>query len=537
MSTPEQVVETVQSVEPQVAVASGQRKQKEKQKKPEKKDTASGGSTMGVQAKKSEDFSKWYQQLVQRAELIDYYDVSGCYILRPTAYQLWESIQQFLDAEFKKLGVKNCYFPMFVPKKNLEKEEDHVEGFAAEVAWVTHSGSTKLEEPIAIRPTSETIMYPAFKRWIHSHRDLPLKLNQWCNVVRWEFKDPTPFIRTREFLWQEGHTAYANKEDADKEVYQILDIYERAYEELLACSVIKGRKTDFEKFAGGDFTTTVEGYIPGSGRGIQAATSHSLGQNFSKMFEVSFQDEDGATQNIWQNSWGFTTRSIGVMLMTHSDDKGLVLPPKVAPTQVVLIPIGKGDNVEAVNKAVQDLAAQLSAKGIRIEVDARTHVTPGFKYNHWELVGVPLRVEVGARDLEKQSAVCCRRDTGVKSFVPWENFGDSVEQLLDTIQNDLRVKAKSDHLAAINTVTTWSDFMTSLSKNQLAMIPWCGNTECEQSIKVQSGVDSVNFGGDRVGAAKSLCIPFKQPEGDVTCEKCLKCEGVAAKWVLFGRSY
>jgi len=492
---------------------------------------------MGVQAKKSEDFSKWYQQLVQRAELIDYYDVSGCYILRPTAYQLWESIQQFLDAEFKKLGVKNCYFPMFVPKKNLEKEEDHVEGFAAEVAWVTHSGSTKLEEPIAIRPTSETIMYPAFKRWIHSHRDLPLKLNQWCNVVRWEFKDPTPFIRTREFLWQEGHTAYANKEDADKEVYQILDIYERAYEELLACSVIKGRKTDFEKFAGGDFTTTVEGYIPGSGRGIQAATSHSLGQNFSKMFEVSFQDEDGATQNIWQNSWGFTTRSIGVMLMTHSDDKGLVLPPKVAPTQVVLIPIGKGDNVEAVNKAVQDLAAQLSAKGIRIEVDARTHVTPGFKYNHWELVGVPLRVEVGARDLEKQSAVCCRRDTGVKSFVPWENFGDSVEQLLDTIQNDLRVKAKSDHLAAINTVTTWSDFMTSLSKNQLAMIPWCGNTECEQSIKVQSGVDSVNFGGDRVGAAKSLCIPFKQPEGDVTCEKCLKCEGVAAKWVLFGRSY
>lgn len=543
MSTPEQatdaVAPVVEAITTQVQPEQQQKQQKPKKEKQQKPKAAAtdASASLGVQAKKSEDFSKWYSQLVVRSELIDYYDISGCYILRPWAYEIWELITAFLDGEFKKLGVKNASFPLLVPKRNLEKEEDHIEGFAAEVAWVTHSGSTKLEEPVAIRPTSETIMYPAFSKWIHSHRDLPLRLNQWCNVLRWEFKDPTPFIRSREFLWQEGHTAYAKKEDADAEVYKILDIYEAAYEEVLACSVIKGHKTSFEKFAGGNFTTTVEGYIPGSGRGIQAATSHSLGQNFAKMFDVSFQDENGATQYVWQNSWGFTTRSIGVMLMTHSDDKGLVLPPRIAPTQVVLIPIVKADNAAAVGAAVEKLYEELKAKGIRCEIDDRTNVSPGFKYNHYELKGVPIRVEVGARDLEKQSAVLARRDLGTKSFVQWEGFADSVQQLLNTIQQDMRQKSKKQHLESIATAHNWEQFMESINKNHLALIPWCGATECEQAIKVKSGESAKDAGADRSGAAKALCIPFKQPEIDVKEEKCLHCAAAGDKWVLFGRSY
>jgi prolyl-tRNA synthetase len=317
-----------------------------------------------------------------------------------------------------------------------------------------------------------------------------------------------------------------------------LDIYERAYEEILACSVIKGRKTDYEKFAGGDFTTTLEGYIPGSGRGIQAATSHSLGQNFSKMFDIQFQDEQGDNQHVWQNSWGFTTRSLGVMIMTHSDDKGLVLPPAIAPIQVVFVPIVKNNNSDTVHAAVEELAQKLARKNIRVEVDSRTNITPGFKYNHWELKGVPLRIEVGPRDLENQSVTSSRRDTGAKTAIKIDDdFESSVEKMLETIQNDLRAKAKRDHLNAITTARTWTDFMTSLSKDQLAMVPWCGSNECEEGIKVQSGLDSQKFGDKRSGAAKSLCIPFEQPSDDASCESCLKCQGPAQSWVLFGRSY
>ena len=260
--------------------------------------------------------------------MIDFYDISGCYILRPWSYSIWEAIQDFLDGQIKTLGVQNCYFPMFVSEARLNAEKDHVEGFAPEVAWVTKSGDGELNEPIAIRPTSETIMYPAFANWIHSHRDLPLKLNQWNNVVRWEFKHPTPFLRTREFLWQEGHTAHATLAEADKEVMQILGFYAAVYEELLAVPVIPGKKTEKEKFAGGHYTTTVEAYIPGTGRAIQGATSHNLGQNFGKMFKIEFEDQNGQKAIPWQNSWGLTTRTIGVMVMVHSDDKGLVLPPR-----------------------------------------------------------------------------------------------------------------------------------------------------------------------------------------------------------------
>lgn len=294
---------------------------------------AKGETLLKIINAKEDNFGEWYREIVVKSEMIEYSDVSGCYILRPWSFQIWESIQSFFDAKIKSIGVQNSYFPIFIPKAALETEKDHVEGFAPEVAWVTKSGTDDLAEPIAIRPTSETIMYPAFHKWIRSHRDLPLKLNQWCNVVRWEFKYPTPFLRTREFLWQEGHTAHASKKDADDEVLQILEFYRQVYEELLAVPVIKGRKTEKEKFAGGDYTTTVEGFIPNTGRGIQGATSHGLGQNFGRMFKIEYETTDGSKDHPWQNSWGLTTRTIGVMVMTHSDNKGLVLPPRVAPIQ------------------------------------------------------------------------------------------------------------------------------------------------------------------------------------------------------------
>lgn len=310
---------------------------------------------------KADDFSKWYQELVVASELIAYYDVSGCYILRPWAFAMWEVVQRWFDDHIKKLGVQNAYFPLFITEDVLNTEKDHVEGFAPEVAWVTRSGTTPMEKPIAIRPTSETAMYPYFAQWIRSHRDLPLRLNQWTNVVRWEFKYPTPFIRSREFLWQEGHTAFATKEEADEEVLAILELYRRVYEELLAVPVTKGRKSTKEQFAGALYTTTVEAFIPETGRGIQGATSHCLGQNFSRMFGIEFETEERTKAHAWQNSWGLTTRTLGVMVMTHADDKGLVLPPRVAPKQVVIIPIPKSNSAPEVAAAMFDKAAELRA--------------------------------------------------------------------------------------------------------------------------------------------------------------------------------
>lgn len=303
-------------------------------KKEKKKETG-----LGISTSRDEDFGAWYSQVVVAGDLIDYYDISGCYILKPWAYAQWETLQEFFNKEIKALGVENCYFPMFVSASRLEAEKDHIEDFAPEVAWVTRSGNTDLEQPIAVRPTSETVMYPHYAQWIRSHRDLPLRLNQWCNVVRWEFKHPTPFIRSREFLWQEGHTAFRTKEECDVEVRQILDLYRRVYEEYLAIPVVPGKKSEKEKFAGGLYTTTVEAYVPGSGRGVQGATSHCLGQNFAKMFNIEYEDQQGGRSMVWQNSWGFTTRTLGVCYMVHGDDDGLVLPPKVAPIQAIVITI------------------------------------------------------------------------------------------------------------------------------------------------------------------------------------------------------
>jgi len=341
---------------------------------------------LGVETTREENFSEWYVQTITRSDMIEYTDISGCYVLKPWSFSIWEQIQNFIDSEIKKLGVKNSYFPCFVSQKALKAEADHLEGFAPEVAWVTKAGNSDMAEPIAIRPTSETIMYPLFSNWIRSHRDLPLKLNQWCNVVRWEFKHPVPFLRTREFLWQEGHTCFATKQEADTEVLQILDLYRQAFEDLLAVPVTRGKKTDKEKFAGGLYTTTCEAFIATNGRAIQACTSHCLGQNFAKIFNITYESEGSKTKShIWQNSWGFTTRSIGIMIMVHGDNDGLVLPPRVAPVQVIIVPVYTKTNKDFINQQCEKIRDILIEVGVRVETDLRDNYKSAWKYNYWEI--------------------------------------------------------------------------------------------------------------------------------------------------------
>lgn len=487
---------------------------------------------LGLSVTKEENFGDWYSEIVTEAELISYYDVSGCYILRPWAYAIWEELKAFFDGEIKKMGVENCYFPMFVPESNLIKEKDHVEGFAPEVAWVTRSGDTDLDVPIAVRPTSETVMYPYYADWIRSHRDLPLKLNQWCNVVRWEFKHPTPFIRSREFLWQEGHTAYATKAEADEEVQQILGLYRRIFEDLLCVPVIPGVKSEKEKFAGGLYTTTVEAYVPANGRAIQGATSHCLGQNFAKMFGIEFETEERARALVWQNSWGFTTRTIGVMVMVHGDDKGLVLPPRVAPLQVVVIPLPfKGCDTSILVGAAEELTAELKAAGFRVRCDTRENYTPGWKYNHWELKGVPLRIELGPKDLEQRSVRFVRRDNGAKEDVSWQRLVEHARQTLDQMQKDLLEKATKERDQNVVEVRNWKDFLPALDAKKLVLAPWCEETAVEEWVKANSA------GGDGAMGAKTLCIPFRQPAlpGGTMCFAAP--DKPAKRWTLWGRSY
>eukprot|EP01129_Flabellula_baltica_P010630 TRINITY_DN450_c0_g2_i1.p1 TRINITY_DN450_c0_g2~~TRINITY_DN450_c0_g2_i1.p1 ORF type:complete len:362 (+),score=91.27 TRINITY_DN450_c0_g2_i1:1333-2418(+) len=352
---------------------------------------------LGITVTKEENFSEWYVQCVTKGELIEYTDISGCYVMRPNSYGLWEQIQNYFDAKIKKSGVKNAYFPVFVSKSALEAESDFVEGFTPEVAWVTRSGSSELAEPIAVRPTSEAIMYPMFSKWIRSWRDMPLRLNQWCNVVRWEFKQTIPFLRGREFLWQEGHSAYATQEEAEVEVLEILEYYRQVYEEVLAVPVIKGIKTDIEKFAGGFYTTTVEAFIPSNGRAVQAATSHCLGQNFSKAFDISFEVDRKTRGHAWQNSWGLSTRSLGTMVMIHGDDNGLVFPPRAAPIQVAIIPITNKKNFDEITSKVLDIEAELKEAGVRAFGDVASHHKPGFKYNYYELTGFINNLELTLR--------------------------------------------------------------------------------------------------------------------------------------------
>eukprot|EP00798_Chlamydomonas_sp_ICE-L_P013876 gene13876-19802_t len=487
---------------------------KEKKEKPPQGEGKKKESKLGLSASKTEAFSDWYSEIVIASELLSYYDVSGCYILRPWAFAMWESVQTFIDVRIKAMGVQNAYFPLFITEDALNTEKDHVEGFAAEVAWVTKCGNSELEKPV---------MYPYYAQWIRSHRDLPMKLNQWTNVVRWEFKHPTPFIRSREFLWQEGHTAFATKEEAEKEVLEILDIYRGVYEDLLAVPVIPGKKSAKEQFA----------YIPETGKGIQGATSHCLGQNFSKMFGIEFETIEKTKAFVWQNSWGMTTRTIGVMIMTHADNKGLVLPPRVAPKQIVIIPIPKASTPEDVQKAMLDqtdeMKRSLEKIGVRVVTDYRDNYTPGWKYNHWELKGLPIRCELGPKDMENSCVVLVRRDTGVKEIVQWTDVCTRVPVLLEEIQADMLTSAKARLDAAKDTVTTWEQFMVSLDNKRCCLAPWCDEPEVEDDVKKRSAT------ADAMGA-KTLCIPFVQPdlpEGTL----CFASGKPAKNWALWGRSY
>lgn len=499
---------------------------------------------LGLEAKKEENLADWYSQVITKAEMIEYYDVSGCYVLRPWAFSIWESIKDFFDKEIKKLGVENCYFPMFVSQAALEKEKSHIADFAPEVAWVTRSGKTELAEPIAVRPTSETVMYPAYAKWVQSHRDLPIKLNQWCNVVRWEFKHPQPFLRTREFLWQEGHTAFATKEEAAEEVLQILDLYARVYEELMAIPVVKGRKTEKEKFAGGDYTTTVEAFISASGRAIQGATSHHLGQNFSKMFEIVFEDpkRPGEKQLAFQNSWGITTRTIGVLTMVHGDNMGLVLPPRVACLQVVIIPCGitatlPEQEKEALLAQCTKYLKRLQEAGIRVKSDPRDNYSPGWKFNHWELKGVPIRLEVGPKDMQQKQCVAVRRDSGAKVTIPEAEVEKNLLNMLEDIQNSLFKKASDDLKSHMVAADTMEQFQKDLDQGKIVQIPFCGGIECEDWIKKTTAKDQDLEPGAPSMGAKSLCIPFTPLKTLQPGQKCVSGKEPAQYYTLFGRSY
>lgn len=511
-----------------------------------------GAVQIAIGVKKEVDFASWYTNVLLKADMLDYYSVSGCYILKPWSYSIWEEIQSWFNARIKAMGVQNSYFPMFVSSKVLEREKDHIEGFSPEVAWVTRAGSSDLEEPIAIRPTSETAMYPYYAKWIKSHRDLPLKLNQWNSVVRWEFKNPQPFLRTREFLWQEGHTAHLTKEEANAEVREILELYRQVYEDLLAVPVIPGVKSEKEKFAGGLYTTTLEGFIPTSGRGIQAATSHCLGQNFSKpeMFNIFVEDPNDSTNQgktyVWQNSWGISTRAIGVMVMVHGDNQGLVLPPRVASIQVIVVPCGitaktTDEQRAVINGACDQLAKSLVKSGIRAKADLRDAYTPGYKFNDWEQKGVPLRLEIGPKDISKQQTLSVRRDNGAKNPISIDNISTTIHEILEIIQKQMFVRAWQVYRSRLKEITHWDEVVPTLDDKCVAVIPWCEVEECEDDIKERSA-RSVETQDERApsAGAKSLAIPFDQSQWTAIkpgITKCPACGRDAKRWTMFGRSY
>lgn len=479
-------------------------------------------SEMGITVKKSENFSEWYTQVVLKSELADYAPIKGCIIFREHSYAIWEKIQEIFDKRIKERGHKNVYFPLFVPESLLKKEAEHFEGFVPECAWVTVGGSSQLEEKLAIRPTSETIIYAMYSKWIRSWRDLPIKLNQWCNIVRWETKATKPFLRTREFLWQEGHTAHATKEEADKEVMEILGIYKDLTENYLAIPVLVGKKTENEKFAGALYTTALEALMP-DGKVLQMGTSHNLGQNFSKVFDIKFIGEDEEEHYVWQTSWGITTRLIGAAVMVHGDDKGLVLPPKIAPMQAVIIPIPYKDvDKELILRKAREIFGNLQKNGISVVLDDRPEYTPGWKFNEWELKGVPIRIEIGPRDVKEKQVTLARRDTIERIAVKEEKIVDTVTKLLEEIQNNLFNRAKKFLEDHISTVKTYDEFKETLKKKGgFIRACWCSSPTCEEKIKEETG-------------ATIRLIPFEKEE---LFSNCVYCGGEGKEVVYFGRAY
>ncbi|MFP3278492.1 MAG: proline--tRNA ligase [Candidatus Micrarchaeota archaeon] len=469
---------------------------------------------------KKEEFEEWYPEVLTKSGFVDYSFVSGMLVFRPAAYAAWQIIVNAVDSEFKKNGIEDVYFPLFIPERFLEKEKEHFVGFEPEVAWVTHAGKSKLEERLAVRPTSETIMYPSYSKWIRSWRDLPLRYNQWNNAVRWEFKHPTPLLRTREFLWCEGHSVFANKEEADKERNFIMGLWERVLKDYLALPGIAGRKTENEKFAGAVASYSIEHIMP-DGYVVQGPDFHNDGENFAKAFDIKFLDKDGKEKYAWQNTYAISTRELGVMVATHSDDKGLILPPRIAYIQVVIVPIiakGKEEKILGYARKVADILKER----YRIKLDDREGYTPGYKYNEWELKGVPLRIEIGLKEVEKGQVMFVRRDTGAKAEASLGDLVEKVEVILDDIHKNLYERAKKFMQEHIHNVETYDEFKHVLkTKKGIIHAPWCGSPECEEKIKEETG-------------AKTSNIPFDQSD---LHGKCIYCGKEAKYMVNFAKSY
>ena len=468
---------------------------------------------------RSQDFNRWYLDVVRRAELADYSPVKGCMVIRPYGYAIWELIQQALDPEFKRTGHVNAYFPLFIPESLLHKEAEHVEGFAPQVAYVTHGGGEELEEKLVIRPTSEAIIGTMYAKWVQSWRDLPILINQWANVVRWE-KVTRPFLRTTEFLWQEGHTAHETFEEAEAETRMILDLYGRVAKTVLAMPVVKGYKSESEKFAGALRTYSIEALM-GDGRALQAGTSHNLGQNFAKAFDITFQARDKSLQHVWGTSWGVSTRLIGGVIMTHGDDSGLILPPAVAPFQVVIVPIGRDNWREAVLPRAQEIRQELATCGIRVTLDERDE-RPGWKFAEWELRGVPLRLEIGPKDIEKGQVLIARRDTREKTSVLMEGLPARVRQMLDDVQLTLFRRALEFREAHTQRVSSYEAFKEAMDgRPGFVIAPWCGSEGCEAQIKTDTQATIRN-------------IPI---DGSTSAGACIRCGARPATEAWFAKAY
>ena len=467
----------------------------------------------------SEDFSRWYLDVVRRAELADYSPVKGCMVIRPYGYAIWELIQQAFDAEFKKTGHVNAYFPLFIPEGLLRKEAEHVEGFAPQVAYVTHGGGEELEEKLVVRPTSEAIIGTMYAKWVQSWRDLPILINQWANVVRWE-KVTRPFLRTTEFLWQEGHTAHETHDEAQAETLLILDLYASVAESVLAMPVVKGIKSESEKFAGALRTYSIEALM-GDGRALQAGTSHNLGQNFARAFDITFQARDKSLQHVWGTSWGVSTRLVGGVIMTHGDDSGLVLPPRVAPYQVVIVPIGRENWRETVLPRALEIKRELVEAGIRVTLDDRDE-RPGWKFSEWELRGVPLRLEIGPKDIEKSSVLVARRDTRAKQSLPMNGLAANLRTLLDEVQQSLVARARMFRDEHTQRVSSYDEFKQVLEgRPGFVIAPWCGSADCEAQIKAETQATIRN-------------MPI---DGAVPAGRCIRCDAAAQAEAWFAKAY
>ena len=475
---------------------------------------------IGITVSKTDDFSEWYTQIVLKSKLVDYAPVKGLIVLRPDGYSIWESLRNTFDKKFSKNGIRNGFLPVLIPESLLGKEQKHFAGFNPEVFWVTHSGNNEIGDRLALRPTSETLAYTLYSKWIQSWRDLPLKINFWNTALRAEIKATKPFLRTSEFLWQEGHTVHITKEEAEEEVLKILDIYRKTVEEELAIPVTTGKKSEKEKFVGAVYTTTMESIMP-DGKALQMGTSHFLGQNFSKPFEVKFADKDNVEHFAWQTSWGVSWRLIGAMVMTHGDDKGLVLPPKVAPIQVVIVPIYRNEEGERkVMEKVNEINQQLEEKGLRVHIDNRRGISPGYKFNDWELKGVPIRIEIGPKDIEKESCVVAKRIDGEKSNLKLNEINE-ITNILESIQKTMLDNAIEKTKQNTMTISNYQEFKSQIEKGGFLHSPWCGKLECEEKIKEETGADI------RV-------IPFGSQKTDA---KCIYCDQ-QSEWIpVFARGY